>query len=144
MLHAGYKVNVIPGIATAHVDGRVLPGSDLEFAETMDRLTGPDVDWEFQHQEIALQAPVDSPTYAKLRAALKHFEPDAHVVPFCMSGGTDAKHFARLGITGYGFAPLRLPLGFDYQALFHGVDERVPVEALHFGIRVLDHYLQTA
>ncbi|MFF9867395.1 MULTISPECIES: M20/M25/M40 family metallo-hydrolase [unclassified Streptomyces] len=144
MLHAGYKINVIPGIATAHVDGRVLPGSDLEFAETMDRLTGPDVDWEFQHQEIALQAPVDSPTYAKLRAALEHFEPDAHVVPFCMSGGTDAKHFARLGITGYGFAPLRLPIGFDYQALFHGVDERVPVEALHFGIRVLDHYLQTA
>ncbi|MET9800646.1 M20/M25/M40 family metallo-hydrolase [Streptomyces sp. NPDC006368] len=144
MLQAGYKVNVIPGVATAHVDGRVLPGSDLEFAETMDMLTGPDVEWEFQHQEIALQAPVDSPTYAKLRAALEHFEPDAHVVPFCMSGGTDAKHFARLGITGYGFAPLRLPVGFDYQALFHGVDERVPVEALHFGIRVLDHYLQTA
>ncbi|MGA5554324.1 M20/M25/M40 family metallo-hydrolase [Streptomyces lavendulocolor] len=144
MLHAGYKVNVIPGVATAHIDGRVLPGADLEFAETMDMLAGPDVQWEFQHQEIALQAPVDSPTYAKLRAALEHFEPDAHVVPFCMSGGTDAKHFARLGITGYGFAPLRLPIGFDYQALFHGVDERVPVEALHFGIRVLDHYLQTA
>ncbi|ORT58372.1 M20/M25/M40 family metallo-hydrolase [Streptomyces sp. CB03238] len=144
MLHAGYKVNVIPGVASAHVDGRVLPGGDLEFAETMDMLTGPDVDWEFQHQEIPLQAPVDSPTYAKLRAALEHFEPDAHVVPFCMSGGTDAKHFARLGITGYGFSPLRLPIGFDYQALFHGVDERVPVEALHFGIRVLDHYLQTA
>ncbi|MFF8828261.1 M20/M25/M40 family metallo-hydrolase [Streptomyces sp. NPDC015131] len=144
MLHAGYKVNVIPDSASAHVDGRVLPGADIEFAETMDMLTGPDVQWEFQHQEIALQAPVDSPTFAKLRAALKHFEPDAHVVPFCMSGGTDAKHFARLGITGYGFAPLRLPVGFDYQALFHGVDERVPIEALHFGIRVLDHYLQTA
>ncbi|MET9430613.1 MULTISPECIES: M20/M25/M40 family metallo-hydrolase [unclassified Streptomyces] len=144
MLHAGYKVNVIPGTATAHVDGRFVPGGEDEFAATMDRLTGPDVEWEFQHREIALQAPVDSPTYAKLRAALLHFDPDAHVVPFCMSGGTDAKHFARLGITGYGFSPLRLPIGFDYQALFHGVDERVPIEALHFGIRVLDRYLQTA
>ncbi|MDN3293931.1 M20/M25/M40 family metallo-hydrolase [Streptomyces ficellus] len=144
MLHAGYKVNVIPGIATAHVDGRFVPGGEEEFIATMDRLTGPDVHWEFQHREIALEAPVDSPTYAKLRAALEHFDPDAHVVPFCMSGGTDAKHFARLGIVGYGFSPLRLPIGFDYPALFHGVDERVPVEALHFGIRVLDHYLQSA
>ncbi|MEU9980951.1 M20/M25/M40 family metallo-hydrolase [Streptomyces sp. NPDC050856] len=144
MLQAGYKVNVIPGVATAHVDGRMVPEGEEEFTATMDRLTGPDVEWEFQHREIALEAPVDSPTYAKLRAALEHFEPDAHVVPFCMSGGTDAKHFARLGIVGYGFSPLRLPIGFDYQALFHGVDERVPVEALHFGVRVLDHYLRTA
>ncbi|MEE1753913.1 M20/M25/M40 family metallo-hydrolase [Streptomyces sp. SP18CS02] len=144
MLQAGYKVNVIPGVATAHIDGRMVPGGEEEFIETMDRLTGPHVEWEFAHRHIALQAPVDSPTYAKLRAALAHFEPDAHIVPFCMSGGTDAKQFAKLGIVGYGFSPLRLPIGFDYQALFHGVDERVPVEALHFGVRVLDHYLQTA
>ncbi|WP_079171266.1 MULTISPECIES: M20/M25/M40 family metallo-hydrolase [unclassified Streptomyces] len=144
MLDAGYKVNVIPGTAGAHVDGRMLPGAEDEFAATLDELTGPDVDWEFVHREIPLQAPVDGPTYAKLRAALERFDPDAHVVPFCISGGTDAKQFARLGITGYGFTPLKLPYGFDYQALFHGVDERVPVDALHFGVRVLDHYLQSA
>jgi acetylornithine deacetylase/succinyl-diaminopimelate desuccinylase-like protein len=144
MLKAGYKLNVIPGNATAYVDGRILPGTDEEFHATMDALTGPDVHWDFYHNEIALQAPVDSPTFAKLRAAIEAFDPDAHVVPFCMSGGTDAKQFARLGITGYGFSPLKLPPGFDYQALFHGVDERVPVDALHFGVRVLDHYLQTA
>ena len=51
------------------------------------------------------------------------------------------KQFSRLGITGYGFAPLKLPPGLDYQALYHGVDERVPVEALHFGVRVLDRFL---
>ncbi|MET7522083.1 M20/M25/M40 family metallo-hydrolase [Streptomyces sp900116325] len=144
MLEAGYKVNVIPGRAVAYIDGRMVPGGEEEFHATLDRLTGPDVDWEFHHREVALQAPVDSPTYAKMRAAVERFDPDGHVVPYCMSGGTDAKQFSRLGITGYGFSPLKLPVGFDYQALFHGVDERVPVEALHFGVRVLDHYLRTA
>ncbi|MDT0463028.1 M20/M25/M40 family metallo-hydrolase [Streptomyces gibsoniae] len=144
MLNAGYKVNVIPGEAVAHVDGRYLPGGEDEFRSTLDELTGPDVDWEFVHREVALQAPVDSPTFARMRAAVEEFAPEGHVVPYCMSGGTDAKQFSRLGITGYGFAPLKLPEGFDYQALFHGVDERVPVEALHFGVRVLDRFLRTA
>ncbi|MDJ0340863.1 M20/M25/M40 family metallo-hydrolase [Streptomyces sp. H10-C2] len=141
MLQAGYKINVVPGTSTAYVDGRMLPGGEAEFTETMDRLTGPDVEWEFHHREVPLQAPVDSPAYAAMREALEHFDPDAHVIPYCMSGGTDAKQFSRLGITGYGFSPLKLPVGFDYQALFHGVDERVPVEALHFGVQVLDRFL---
>ncbi|MFJ9175292.1 M20/M25/M40 family metallo-hydrolase [Streptomyces sp. NPDC102360] len=144
MLSAGYKINVIPGEATALVDGRCLPGGEDEFKATLDELTGPDVDWEYHHREVALQAPVDSPAYAKMRAAVEEFAPEGHVIPYCMSGGTDAKQFSRLGITGYGFAPLKLPEGFDYQALFHGVDERVPVEALHFGVRVLDRFLRTA
>ncbi|MGY4981279.1 M20/M25/M40 family metallo-hydrolase [Streptomyces sp. 900105755] len=144
MLNAGYKVNVIPGEAVAFIDGRYLYGTEDEFRATLDRLTGPDVDWDFQHREVALQAPLDSPTYARMRAAVEEFAPDGHVVPYCMSGGTDAKQFSRLGITGYGFAPLELPEDLDYQALFHGVDERVPVEALHFGVRVLDRFLRTA
>ncbi|MFI8347182.1 M20/M25/M40 family metallo-hydrolase [Streptomyces sp. NPDC085596] len=144
MLEAGYKVNVIPGEAHAHIDGRFLPGGEEEFESTLDRLTGPDVDWEYVHREVALQAPLDVPLFARMRSAVEEFAPGAHVVPYCMSGGTDAKQFSRLGITGYGFAPLRLPEGFDYQALFHGVDERVPVEALQFGVRVLDRFLRTA
>lgn len=144
MLDAGYKVNVIPGEAVAFVDGRYLAGCEEEFRSTLDELTGPDVDWEFHHREVALQAPVDAPLFARMRAAVEEFAPQGHVVPYCMSGGTDAKQFSRLGITGYGFAPLKLPEGFDHQALFHGVDERVPVEALHFGVRVLDRFLRTA
>ncbi|MFG2429687.1 M20/M25/M40 family metallo-hydrolase [Streptomyces sp. NPDC048590] len=144
MLEAGYKVNVIPGHATARIDGRMVPGGEEEFHETLDRLTGPGVEWEFEHREIPLTAPVDSPTFAKMRAAVELFDPGAHAVPYSMSGGTDAKQFSRLGITGYGFSPLKLPVGFDYQALFHGVDERVPVDALHFGVRVLDHFLRHA
>lgn len=144
MLDAGYKLNVIPGEAVAHVDGRYLAGAEEEFTATLDELTGPDVDWEFAHREVALQAPVDAPVFARMRAAVEEFAPGGHVVPYCMSGGTDAKQFSRLGITGYGFAPLKLPVDLDYQALFHGVDERVPVEALHFGVRVLDRFLRTA
>ncbi|MFD8236531.1 M20/M25/M40 family metallo-hydrolase [Streptomyces sp. NPDC059696] len=144
MLDAGYKVNVIPGEAVAHVDGRYMPGGEEEFRSTLDRLTGPDVDWEFSHREVALESPVDSATFAGMRAAIEEFAPEGHVVPFCMSGGTDAKQFSRLGVTGYGFTPLKLPDGYDYAAMFHGVDERVPVEALHFGVRVLDRFLRTA
>ncbi|MEU7722534.1 M20/M25/M40 family metallo-hydrolase [Streptomyces tibetensis] len=144
MLDAGYKINVIPGEAVAHVDGRYMPGGEEEFRTTLDRLTGPDVDWEFHHREVALESPVDSATFAGMRAAIEEFAPEGHVVPFCMSGGTDAKQFSRLGITGYGFTPLKLPDGYDYAAMFHGVDERVPVEALHFGVRVLDRFLRTA
>ncbi|MGW0709549.1 M20/M25/M40 family metallo-hydrolase [Streptomyces sp. NPDC002643] len=144
MLEAGYKVNVIPGEAVAYVDGRYLPGGEEEFRQTLDRLTGPDVEWEYHHREVALQSPVDSPTFARMRAAVEEFAPEGHVVPYCMPGGTDAKQFSRLGITGYGFSPLRLPQGFDYAAMFHGVDERVPVEALHFGVRVLDRFLRSA
>ncbi len=144
MLEAGYKVNVIPGEAVAYVDGRYPPGGEDEFRTTLDRLTGPEVEWEFHHHEVALEAPVDSVTYARMRAAVEEFAPEGHVVPFCMPGGTDAKQFSRLGITGYGFSPLKLPEGYDYGAMFHGVDERVPVEALHFGVRVLDRFLRTA
>ncbi|MBB5937412.1 M20/M25/M40 family metallo-hydrolase [Streptomyces zagrosensis] len=144
MLDAGYKVNVIPGSASAYIDGRVLPGTQEEFAATLDELTGPGVEWEYHHREVPLGAPVDSPTFAAMRAAIERYDPDGHVVPYCMAGGTDAKQFSRLGITGYGFSPLKLPRGFDYAALFHGVDERVPVEALHFGVRVLDHFLREA
>ncbi|MFE1248547.1 M20/M25/M40 family metallo-hydrolase [Streptomyces sp. NPDC058735] len=144
MMEAGYKVNVIPGEAVAYVDGRCLPGGEDEFCATLDRLTGPDVAWEFHHREVALESPVDSATYARMKAAVEEFAPEGHVVPYCMSGGTDAKQFSRLGITGYGFTPLRLPEGYDYAAMFHGVDERVPVEALHFGVRVLDRFLRTA
>ncbi|MEU6543140.1 M20/M25/M40 family metallo-hydrolase [Streptomyces sp. NPDC046859] len=144
MLEAGYKINVIPGQAVAFVDGRFLPGHEDEFRATLDELTGPDVDWEFHHREVALQSPLDSPTFALMRAAVEEFAPEGRTVPYCMPGGTDAKQFSRLGITGYGFSPLKLPEGFDYSAMFHGVDERVPVEALHFGVRVLDRFLRTA
>ncbi|GLU46136.1 M20/M25/M40 family metallo-hydrolase [Nocardiopsis ansamitocini] len=141
MLSAGYKVNVIPESASAGVDGRMLPGAEEEFVTALDALTGPRVDWEFAHRSTALLSPVDAPVFTQMEKALLEYDPQAHVVPFCMSGGTDAKQFATLGIRGYGFTPLLLPPSLDYNALFHGIDERVPVSALHFGLRVLDRFL---
>jgi len=144
MLQAGYKVNVIPGEAVGYVDGRVLPGHAAEFAAAMDELTGPDVTWEYAHREAPLEAPLGAPLMAAMTNALLAEDPQARIVPYCMAGGTDAKHFSRLGIAGYGFTPLALPPGYDYHAMFHGVDERIPVTALQFGVRVMDRLLTTA
>ncbi|MFB9801252.1 M20/M25/M40 family metallo-hydrolase [Streptomonospora salina] len=144
VLEAGYKVNVVPDRAEAGIDGRVLPGTEEEFAATLDALTGDRVQWEYRHRSRPLQSPVDAPLFDAMRDALREFDPGAHAVPVCLTGGTDAKQFAELGIRGYGFAPLYLPPGLDHGALFHGVDERVPVDGLHFGVRVLDRFLRGA
>jgi acetylornithine deacetylase/succinyl-diaminopimelate desuccinylase-like protein len=143
MIQAGYKLNVIPETATGYVDGRVLPGALAEFEATIDDLTGSRVRWDYHHSEIPVAADPHSATFATMADALRAEDPAGHVVPFCMSGGTDAKQFSRLGISGYGFAPLRLQPGFDYRALFHGIDERVPIDGLDFGVRVLDRFLTT-
>ena len=141
MLSAGYKVNVIPGEAVGHVDGRILPGYAEEFAATLDELTGDDVTWEYAHSEVPLEAPLDAPLLADMKRALLAEDPEAVVVPYCMTGGTDGKQFARLGMTCYGFTPLVLPAGYDYYAMFHGVDERIPVSALEAGVRIMDAFL---
>ncbi|MFI6577338.1 M20/M25/M40 family metallo-hydrolase [Nocardiopsis sp. NPDC050513] len=142
-LSAGYKVNVVPGEAIGGVDGRVLPGAEEEFARTMDALTGDRVDWAYDHASPPVDAPLGTAALAAMRSALVAHDPDAHVVPVCMAGGTDAKVFARLGIDCYGFSPMRLPEGMDYPGLLHGVDERVPLEGLRSGVRVLDAFLRS-
>jgi acetylornithine deacetylase/succinyl-diaminopimelate desuccinylase-like protein len=141
MLTAGYKVNVVPQVATAQVDGRFLPGYEDEFLATVDNLLGPGVQREFVHHDIAVETTLDGDLADAMTAALHAEDPDGRVVPYCMSGGTDAKSFSRLGIRCLGFAPLRLPDDLDFFAMFHGVDERVPVDALQFGTRVLDRFL---
>ena len=141
MLQAGYKVNVIPSEAVAYVDGRVLPGYESEFATTMDELTRPYVSWEYAHREPPVEGPLDSALVDAMTAALLAEDPEATVVPYCMGGGTDAKQFARLGMACYGYTPLVLPPGYDYYAMFHGVDERVPISALHSSLRIMDRLL---
>ncbi len=143
MLAAGYKVNVIPDLATGYVDGRVLPGFSDEFERVMDELTGPDVSWEYAHREIPLEAPLGTPLMTCMTSALLAEDPGGTIVPYCMSGGTDAKQFARLGMTCYGFTPLVLPEGYDYYAMFHGTDERIPLSALDSAVRIMDRFLTT-
>jgi acetylornithine deacetylase/succinyl-diaminopimelate desuccinylase-like protein len=143
VLRAGYKVNVIPGSATAEIDVRTLPGTVDELLASIDVALGAEVRREFIASEPPVQAPIDSPWFDAMAAALRAEDPDAVVVPYCMGGGTDAKAFSRLGIDCYGFSPLTLPAGYDYRAMPHGVDERVPVEGLRFGARVLDRFLSS-
>ena len=141
MLSAGYKVNVIPTEATAHVDGRFLPGYEDEFFDTLRTLCGDGVEWEFLSHQQPWEMPYEGDLVDAMSRSLIAEDPGAIVAPYLMSGGTDAKHFTKLGMRSYGFAPLRLPAELDFTALFHGVDERVPVDALEFGARVFDRFL---
>jgi acetylornithine deacetylase/succinyl-diaminopimelate desuccinylase-like protein len=144
MLRAGYKANVVPGEAVGHVDGRFLPDQRDVFIEQVRALAGPRVKVEVDVEDIALEASFDGDLVDAMTTALVAEDPEALVAPFLMSGGTDAKAWDRLGIRSFGFTPLRLPAELDFTALFHGVDERVPVDALHFGAKVLDRFLDLA
>jgi acetylornithine deacetylase/succinyl-diaminopimelate desuccinylase-like protein len=141
VLSAGYKANVIPGQASAQVDGRFLPGYEDEFFATVDELLGPRVRREFISNHVAVQTSFDGRLVEAIRASLLANDPGALAVPYLLSAGTDAKHFSTLGIRCFGFAPLRLPADLDFAGMFHGVDERVPLDALRFGVRVLDDFL---
>ncbi len=142
-LQAGYKHNVIPGSATALVDGRYLPGRVDELVDTVRELVGDGVDVEMVQQAIALETPFEGALVEAMSEALRAEDPGCAVLPYCLSGGTDNKSYAQLGITGYGFAPLQLPAGLDFAGMFHGIDERVPLDALRFGTRVLRRFIDT-
>jgi acetylornithine deacetylase/succinyl-diaminopimelate desuccinylase-like protein len=144
MLDAGYKVNVVPSEAEAHVDGRFLPGYEDEFFATIAELCGENVDYEFVSHQQPWETPYEGRLVDAMTQSLLAEDPDGTVAPFLMSGGTDAKHFRRLGMDTFGFSPLRLPADLDFGSLFHGVDERVPVDALEFGARVFDRFLDLA
>ena len=141
VLKAGYKVNVVPQAATAEVDGRFLPGYEDEFYAELDRVLGPGVTREFIHTDIALETTPDGALYDAMTSALVAEDPEAKVIPYCLSAGTDAKSFSRLGLRCFGFTPLWLPPDLDFSGMFHGIDERVPVDGLRFGARVLDRFL---
>ena len=141
MLDAGYKHNVIPGEAAAFVDGRFLPGHADTFHDDVRKIVGDAVEVEPYVTDTALEFAFEGDLVDAMTVALHTQDPDAHIAPFLMSGGTDAKGWSRLGITSFGFTPLRLPADLDFTALFHGVDERVPVDALEFGSKVFDEFL---
>jgi acetylornithine deacetylase/succinyl-diaminopimelate desuccinylase-like protein len=143
MLQAGYKANVIPSLAEATVDCRVLPGRQEAFERELDELLGPDVEREWIRNLIAVETSFDGDLVDTITAAVQAEDDGAHTLPYMMSGGTDAKAFVELGMRCFGFAPLRLPPDLDFTALFHGIDERVPVDALTFGVRVLERVLKT-
>ena len=142
MLEAGYKVNVIPQSASAMVDGRFLPGHENQLQETVRKLAGDDIEIEILTRDIALEVEFAGPLVNAMCDAISGEDSAGIPVPYLMSGGTDNKALHDLGIVGYGFSPLKLPKDLDFFALFHGVDERVPIDGLKFGVRVLYEFLE--
>jgi acetylornithine deacetylase/succinyl-diaminopimelate desuccinylase-like protein len=142
MLDAGYKANVIPQSAKAVIDGRFLPGFEKEMLETISKLAGEEIEIEVLVRDKALEVDFQGPLVDAMRAAIAKFDPEGIPVPYLMSGGTDNKALSDLGIIGYGFSPVKLPPDLDFFALFHGVDERIPIDGLRFGVKVLNEFLQ--
>lgn len=141
MLNAGYKANVIPQTASAVIDGRTVPGFEPELIVTLKEIIGEDIEINAIVSDIPLEAEFEVDLVDKMKAALYAEDPEGIAVPYVLSGGTDNKALARLGIKGYGFSPLKLPSEIDFMALFHGVDERIPIESLKFGARTLYKFL---
>jgi acetylornithine deacetylase/succinyl-diaminopimelate desuccinylase-like protein len=144
MLEAGYKANVIPQSASAVIDGRFLPGMEEELNATIQEIIGPDILIETLTHDISLEVDFEGDLVESMNRSILRFDPEGIPVPYLMSGGTDNKALSELGIIGYGFSPLRLPPDLDFMALFHGVDERVPVDGIKFGVNVLEDFLRNS
>jgi acetylornithine deacetylase/succinyl-diaminopimelate desuccinylase-like protein len=142
MLEAGYKANVIPQTASAIIDGRFLPGFESDLHDTIKKLAGDDIEIEFVARDIALEVEFSGKLVEAMVAAIATQDPEGIPVPYLMSGGTDNKALSELGITGFGFTPLKLPKDLDFFALYHGVDERIPIDGLTFGARVMYEFLE--
>ena len=142
MLDAGYKANVIPQSANAVIDGRFLPGLESELNETIRQIIGPEISIETITHDIALETDFDGDLVEAMNQSILRFDSEGIPVPYLMSGGTDNKALSELGIIGFGFSPLQLPPDLDFMALFHGVDERVPIEGIKFGVNVLEDFLR--
>ena len=141
MLGAGYKVNVDPHRGD-RARRRPLPaGLRGRVLRHPARAAGDGIEIDFLSHQQPWETPYEGDLVDAMTRSLLAEDPEAVVAPYLMSGGTDAKHFTKLGMRSYGFAPLRLPADLDFTALFHGVDERVPVDALEFGARVFDRFL---
>lgn len=144
VLQAGLKTNVIPATASARVDIRIVPGQSAALHEELPALVGDDVEIAWGRENPAIESPADAPLVGVLQDAIAAEDAGGVVVPYLLPASTDNKHLSLLGISGYGFVPLRVPADFDVFGQFHAADERIPVDALHFCVRVTDRILRHA
>jgi acetylornithine deacetylase/succinyl-diaminopimelate desuccinylase-like protein len=140
VVRAGAKVNVIPGAASVDIDGRTLPGqSEPAFLAELREALGGDPRLEVLRSMPPVESSPATPLFDHLAATLRRHDPTGHPLPYLIPGFTDAKAYARLGTTCYGFAPVKFDPthAIDFARMYHGLDERVPVEGLKWGLRVL-------
>jgi acetylornithine deacetylase/succinyl-diaminopimelate desuccinylase-like protein len=133
IVSGGLKVNVIPSEVRVQLDGRLLPGFGPEdMVRELRAMIGPEPEVEVTLVGPA-QPEIDLSQFDLFASVLKEADPGCVPVPSLVTGGTDARHFARLGIRTYGFLPLNVPPDFNSSPTIHAADERVPVSALEFG-----------
>jgi acetylornithine deacetylase/succinyl-diaminopimelate desuccinylase-like protein len=138
MLRAGSQINVIPSEAEAFLDARILPGWTPEmFLEELRALFGEDIEVDFIEPSTPLEADPASPLFEVIKSVLQRHEPEATPIPTLLTGATDAKHVARLGTKVYGFSPELYIPGFEGWSGVHGHDERINIQAVQWGLRVL-------
>ncbi|MBI5535414.1 MAG: M20/M25/M40 family metallo-hydrolase [Deltaproteobacteria bacterium] len=138
VVRAGAKTNVVPGEATVEIDGRTLPGQTEEgFLRELRDVLGSEVELQVMRSMPPVETSPDTPLFEALSAAIRKHDPDGHPVPYLVPGFTDAKAFSRLGTKCYGFVPVKLDPDVSFAGLYHGNDERIPVEGLKWGLRVL-------
>jgi acetylornithine deacetylase/succinyl-diaminopimelate desuccinylase-like protein len=142
VVHAGVKYNVIPGTAIVEVDCRLLPGTtEPAMRADIEARLGPDLlarsSIELVMTAPPVVAPADSVLYRTLEQAVRDGDPDGVPLPVMAPFATDNKILLRLGVPAYGFSPLRLEPDEAYLERYHGVDERVSIEGLRWGLPVL-------
>jgi len=139
VLRAGNKTNVIPGFAEAEIDGRILPGQTRDdFMRELGDVLGEGIELEVMHSlPPVVTEPKESSLYSLIHQVMSERAPDAPLVPFILQGFTDAKAFTSIGAKWYGFAPVRLPTTLRFADMFHGHNERIPVDGLAWGTQTL-------
>jgi acetylornithine deacetylase/succinyl-diaminopimelate desuccinylase-like protein len=138
VLRGGSKVNVIPSSASVLVDGRMLPGQTVDdFLAEVQRVVGDDLRVRVLEQHEGTIFRTDTPLYDLIGQTIEKHHPGAVAVPFMIPGFTDSHAYARLGATCYGFSPVKMPRGLSYTSLYHGHDERIPIDGFAWGLRVL-------
>jgi acetylornithine deacetylase/succinyl-diaminopimelate desuccinylase-like protein len=137
IVRAGYKDNVIPGEATVILDGRTLPGDDEKsFLRELREIVGPEPILEIIKSAPPAEASADTALFRLLRSRTEAADPGARAVPWMLPGATDSKFYTQLGATCYGFAPVRLDSKMPFGSLYHGNDERIPIDGLLWGLRL--------
>lgn len=148
VVRAGEKTNLVPDTAVVELDGRTLPGQHpADLMRELHELLGSDLELELEVLEqapAAVNHPPDSPLWDSIRQVVGRHDPGLPVLPYMIPGFTDAKYFSQLGTRWYGFAPVRLDpnSGLSFAELFHGIDERIPEDGFHWGLRALHDVVQ--
>ncbi len=134
----GKKVNVIPSHASIDLDGRLIPGQTSEdLIAEIRQIVGDDYEIEVLKYAPGDVFPDNTPLYKAITESIRRADPSGVPVPYMITGFTDAFCYNRLGIKCYGFTPVKFPPGLVFSRLYHGHDERIPVDGLGWGTKVL-------